>query len=59
MEGEPLQEPERGFVDADSCANVAGHTAVDQSCSWKPATEAAIQRGCKELRGTLKVSPGA
>lgn len=48
-----------GFVDADSCAIVAGPgIAVEQSCSWKPATQAAIQRGCEELRGTLKVSPG-
>ncbi len=47
-----------GFVDADSCAIVAGHTVVEQSCSWKPATRVAIQRGCEELRGTLKVRQG-
>jgi hypothetical protein len=48
-----------GFVDADSCAIVAGHKAVEQSCSWKPATRATIQRGCKELRADLRVFPSA
>ncbi len=47
-----------GAVDADSCAIAAGHTAVEQSCSWKPDSRARMQKGCEELRGTLKVSPG-
>jgi hypothetical protein len=47
-----------GAVDADSCAIVAGHTAVEQSCSWKPETRVRMQQGCEELRRTLKVSPG-
>jgi hypothetical protein len=55
---EHFKNQTEGFVDADSCAIVAGHTAIEQSCSWKPATRAAIQRGCEELRSTLKVSPG-
>jgi hypothetical protein len=46
-----------GFVDADSCAIVAGHTVVSQTCSWKPATRAAIEQGCGELRGTLRITP--
>ena len=44
-----------GVVDADSCAVVLGHRAIEQSCSWKPATRAAMERGCEELRASLKV----
>lgn len=45
-----------GFVYADSCAIVADPgTVVEQSCSWKPVTKARIQKGCEEIRGTLKV----
>jgi hypothetical protein len=43
-----------GLVEADSCAIVANHKVVSQSCSWKPTTRAAIQRGCEELRASLK-----
>jgi hypothetical protein len=44
-----------GLVDADSCAIVGGHTVVEQSCSWKPATRTAIQHGCEQLRAGLKI----
>ncbi len=44
-----------GLVDADSCVIVTNHRVVSQSCSWKSATRAAIQRGCKELRASLKL----
>jgi hypothetical protein len=49
-----------GLVDADSCAiAVEPGLAVEQSCSWKPATKAAMQKGCAELRASLKVGAAA
>jgi hypothetical protein len=48
-----------GVVDADSCAIVLGHRAIEQSCSWKPATRAAIAKGWEELRASLKVGGDA
>ncbi len=44
-----------GRVDAVSCALVSGHTAVEQSCVWKPLTRSVILRGCRELVATLTV----
>ncbi len=45
-----------GFVYADSCAIVAAPgTVIEQSCSWKPVTKTRIQKGCEELRASLKV----
>jgi hypothetical protein len=47
-----------GLVDADSCAIVVERgVAIEQSCSWKPATKAAMQKGCEEVRADLKVFP--
>ncbi len=49
-----------GFVDADSCAIVAAPgIAVEQSCSWKPATKAEMQKGCEELRASLELTAPA
>ncbi len=45
-----------GLVEADSCAIVVGHKVVSQSCTWKPETRIVIQRGCEELRTSLKLS---
>ncbi len=53
-----FKNPTEGFVDADSCAIVAAPgVAVEQSCSWKPATEATMRKGCEELRASLDLSP--
>jgi hypothetical protein len=49
-----------GLVDGDSCAIVAAPgVAVEQSCSWKPATRAAMEKGCEELRASLELKPPA
>jgi hypothetical protein len=45
-----------GRVDADACVIVGRHNVVQQACMWKPAMRDEIERGCAELRATLKVS---
>jgi hypothetical protein len=45
-----------GLVDADACAIVGQHNVVQQACTWKPATRDRVERGCAEMRATLKVS---
>jgi hypothetical protein len=44
-----------GRVDADACAIVGHHDVVQQACTWKPGAREKIERGCAELRATLKV----
>jgi hypothetical protein len=44
-----------GLIDADSCA-IAGRRLVLQTCTWKPASRAVVQRGCTALRAQLRVS---
>lgn len=45
-----------GIVEADACAVVGSENVVQLGCTWKPQTHAVIERGCSELRASLKVS---
>jgi hypothetical protein len=45
-----------GIVEADSCAIAANHNLLVQSCTWKPRTAAVANRGCEEMRATLRLS---
>lgn len=45
-----------GLVEAEGCAVLGSENAVQLGCTWKPATRTVIERGCRELRETLKVS---
>jgi hypothetical protein len=54
---EGFKNETEGDVDADSCAIVpAPGLVVEQSCSWKLQTKSTMEKGCEELRDSMKLS---
>lgn len=54
-----FKNPYEGMIEADSCAIAGGKALILQTCTWKPQSAGAIQKGCEEVRAGLELLGGA